>query len=440
MFQVTEKTAICNADIVLSDEQQYGLAYEIAGYLRNYVCHHWDESTYVLKDVRQEDMRQAIDFSKLTTKDGKLTKRISKWVKSLGHELSQAHLSAIGGIITHHSPGEFTYDITDQFYWRSGDFGDHGSCFWSDRENARYMMMDNGGLALRFYDDEGKGNGRCWVMPKGEKWVIFNAYGCSLELVQTRLSFIFPAYHTKFVSLSNYGETGGTLYINRDLALLVSEKESTARKIDLEIGEDESRRHQCDSCGDRVDEDDIYYMERYGYSICESCREYNWSYCDDCQRDTHIDDMRSFEARIKRGSAWVEREVYCCDSCQDEEYRECDGCEMWVPINQEMTETVDGDSVCGYCLGEEFEKCDECNEYYRKGEGCCQEQEGEGLTYRQLIAKLQAAGLYRESYKRNYRQELTKYNRDGGKLVISYMSLYRVETEYETASWMTEVV
>jgi hypothetical protein len=442
MFQVTPRTTIAKTDITLDAIQQVNLAYELSAYLRCYVYNYYNPSTHGLRDLYGGDLARTIDLSQLTTKEGKLTKRLSKLVKTMGYELDQEQLSRIGAIIANHAIGEFTYDITDQFNWSAGDFGDGGSCFWGDRRDAKGMMMDAGGLALRFFDDDGRGNARCWVMPYKDTWICFNAYGCSLELVKTRLSFIYPTYHTKFIKLSNYHETAGTLYINRELGMLVTEKVSTWKGVSMEVGE-EGSRYRCEDCNERIREGNEVYIERRASYICEDCYHSDYSTCEGCERICQCEDMNSFDIRVRRGGIWLDRECYRCEECQSEDFDQCEYCDFYIPVNEDLTETLDG-YVCGHCIENHYSRCEECESYYRQGEGCCQvdeeEEEGQGMTYRAMIAKITEANLYQAGYTRQYRQSFREAKQGDLKILVSDWGMtYTVPRSYVNPPTYLEV-
>jgi hypothetical protein len=72
------------------------------------------------------------------------------------------------------------WDITDDFSWSAGDYGDRGSCFWQSYSVARDVISLNGGLAFRMYEN-GNGRARLWLMPinkdePDDNWIAFNAY------------------------------------------------------------------------------------------------------------------------------------------------------------------------------------------------------------------------------------------------------------------------
>lgn len=68
-------------------------------------------------------------------------------------------------------------DVTRKLAWRRGDYGDERSCFWTSATRSRNMLQHAGAYAIRFYDTDGAGAGRCWALPRGDAVAIFNAYG-----------------------------------------------------------------------------------------------------------------------------------------------------------------------------------------------------------------------------------------------------------------------
>lgn len=79
-------------------------------------------------------------------------------------------------------------DVTQEFGWVRGMFGDPNSCWWEGYNEARSIMYHGGGFAVRLWGDaSGKdGRGRFWVAPtgNGDEVVIFNAYGHEWDLHQ----------------------------------------------------------------------------------------------------------------------------------------------------------------------------------------------------------------------------------------------------------------
>ena len=86
---------------------------------------------------------------------GTFPKRYSNYIyKMYGTKISPKELSEVGNKVAAHTnrSSEFILDFTDIFDWRSGDFGDRGSCFWEgSKKGARTAIYQAGGLAVRFW-------------------------------------------------------------------------------------------------------------------------------------------------------------------------------------------------------------------------------------------------------------------------------------------------
>lgn len=131
--------------------------------------------------------------------------------------------------------------LTTDFSWKSGAYGDHGSCMWDGRAATRKAMSESGKfMALQFFADhsvhepneteivEVNGNkyyslARCWVYPtevtlKGkDEYVVlvFNAYGgIPLASMATIIQALIEADGSKQISVSNNGRTSGGIYVN----------------------------------------------------------------------------------------------------------------------------------------------------------------------------------------------------------------------------------
>lgn len=104
-----------------------------------------------------------------TVEQTRLAKRVGSMIKKeYGIKLESSALEYIGNIDQKYRATSMTLDVTDVFNWNAGDFSDNGSCYWnpSHYQEARLSALPKAGAyALRSYDKNGKGNGRCWVIP-----------------------------------------------------------------------------------------------------------------------------------------------------------------------------------------------------------------------------------------------------------------------------------
>ncbi len=73
----------------------------------------------------------------------------------------------------------------------------------------------------------------------------------------------------------------------------------------LEAGLENDNVFHCDDCGDYYGDDIEQYTVRGGDTVCESCRNYHWVYCDGCDELVHEDD-----------ATWSEEDdCWYCDDC-----------------------------------------------------------------------------------------------------------------------------
>ena len=119
------------------------------------------------------------------TDDGKyqgtFPKRVSQYMyKTYNHKIRSYTIRRIGNIAKQEmTAGKVILDFTRRITWKSGDFGDHHSCYWTDFAGSRGAFMKHGIGAMRIYNGDKKGVGRAWFMPlsSGTQFLLFNAYG-----------------------------------------------------------------------------------------------------------------------------------------------------------------------------------------------------------------------------------------------------------------------
>jgi len=203
-------------------------------------------------------LKTEIDWQWKTDR-GTLPKRIDNWFyKKTNTSLDAQIVSQIGNLARAKVPKDqkYWFDINTTFDWRQGDFGDHGSCFFSSNPTVMgslklpgwqldVMRNDDRFQAIRFfkpiekknttlswddnhfYEDEDKfyiGLSRAWIWNsfiKGKKpWGVpeetystktfFNGYGLTTESI----SHVFSAYVEKAYKYVSIKETD--LYINNN--------------------------------------------------------------------------------------------------------------------------------------------------------------------------------------------------------------------------------
>jgi hypothetical protein len=250
---------------------------------------------------------------------GTFPKRVSKfyWQQSK-IKTPQSFMQALGNLARQHSSDAISYsfDFTDSIDWQDGDYGDENSCYWGDHAPARKMLEDNNALAIRFYSGD-KGIGRAWVAQLSDKrYIVFNGYGIegdsTLKIAQIVSSWLGLGY--KRIDLSNYGQTGGMLWINGTHGYLIGTSEQTAAMDSHDLQFDCEDCLSCDNCGDEINEDEAYYTPS-GSSYCQSCFYDNYDYCAHCDETYYRDDM-----------SYVEGIGEVCETCLNRRYEYCDRC------------------------------------------------------------------------------------------------------------------
>lgn len=111
------------------------------------------------------------------------------------------------------------------------------------------------------------------------------------------------------------------------------------------------------------------------YGICVCCAEEtsHGVYCEDCEGGdryecdecgSRMDEEDLYTVRNHRGD-----EIQVCEDCRDRYYTQCDECGEWFP-NDDVVRTANGDYVCQDCLHEYYTECDECGDYEKDDEIC----------------------------------------------------------------------
>lgn len=270
---------------------------------------------------------------------GTFPKRISKlvWLE-FNIKVEEQIISEVGNIASRYltNSSKILADFSNEFDWDAGDYGDDGSCFWSCRTAAKAMMQENGGWAMRFYDNNRNGIGRCWVMPVRHNnengYVVFNAYGsnrdCGLWIHARLIAGLLGFSYKKIDYLVNGGSDEGKLYINGGRGIVIGPENlvNNIERYDFEI--DEPDRHECYNCGETVyDEDGIMTHNHREY--CESCFDEIFTRCDNCSESVETDDAE-----------YLSGNYYCCVTCAREDGWEwCDRCDE--PVRKTY------DTACG---------------------------------------------------------------------------------------------
>lgn len=323
-----------------------------------------------LKDMNDSNHSIVTDYllrnvdTAWVTKEGTYPKRLSKEMYKLNcsmpgrFDFKNINIGKLGSLSKKYalSKASYTFDITRDISWRNGDFGDKASCFWGTNARAKDLLMDNGGMALRFYKKDDiltyKGISRSWIVPKGDRIVIFNAYGHYELHTQAEVLSKYLGVEHKEIDVVNYGNEHGLLYINGTGRLLGVPPIDTVNYIDLELGEEEpeEERWECEHCGHMYGEDEGGTVDES--SVCDDCYS-NANECYQCGSRT-FDSLNDVRIDARRTREF-------CQSCAESEASWCEYHDIWhlngCPERESCEkhgETVDecGDELCSLCVEE----------------------------------------------------------------------------------------
>lgn len=223
---------------------------------------------------------------------GTWPKRYSTLVfKELGCRPPEKMLAKVGQILTKCATTETEYivDFVDKCEWKAGSFGESSSsCWWSDYRGARIGLFRHGGMAMRFYEKNGRGCGRCWMFPHDEGIYIFNAYhnhDLSLYAMASLISvYTGVSYRRVELEIPRAYINGNTGFFVAPIDVL--DKVCNGRTKTLRFAED-TTSVSCAWCGDNMDDDDSTYTTYDGEEICEDCYENRAFDCAGCRQIYH---------------------------------------------------------------------------------------------------------------------------------------------------------
>lgn len=225
---------------------------------------------------------------------GKFTKRVQQYYhKAHGIRMPESFLEVVGNEARAHATDglEYIFDFDDEFDWQDGDFGDGGSCYWSDYAGARLMLRNNGAYAIRFFDEAGEGYARAWVVPIDDgKYIVFNGYGLqpdsTLAITQILANWLGLGYRRIDIRAPHM------LYINGNRGYVIGHPDATQdfwrHYINWETV------HECYDCGVEILDTEAYHGTD-DYVYCGDCFYERFAICDNCGETDYAEDMYSTE-------------------------------------------------------------------------------------------------------------------------------------------------
>lgn len=272
---------------------------------------------------------------------GTMPKRVSSYYwKKHGVKCPEQFLAQLGNIARAHSDESRTYhfEFVSRINWEAGDFGDDGSCFWGGHAGAKVMIEENGGMAIRFYDDAGDGYARAWVVEiEVDFLIVFNGYGLTtLQIARVLAQFMGLSY--QLIHLTNH--PGHELYINSGKGYAVGRSDFISTIEEWNLGWDDVHAQVCYDCERTLGEDD-YYRGADDEIYCQDCFYDRFRDCAHCGEPEYLDELTI----VADGDGDV------CETCLDRYYALCPRCdEYWLTRNM----TRFGDTLCCQTCSEEL--------------------------------------------------------------------------------------
>lgn len=149
-------------------------------------------------------------------------------------------LTQVGNLVAKHSSGgDYHFEVTRDLNKPSSQFGNQGSCWWTDYKGSRCALKNNGGFGLRVFGSATSQGvtGRVWVLPlkadvdgvlgptfstKTGIWFVFNGYGTLSGSVGPRVvsAILGDRPHQEVTYPSDRGDG---MYINNNMGSLVAD-------------------------------------------------------------------------------------------------------------------------------------------------------------------------------------------------------------------------
>ncbi len=118
----------------------------------------------------------------------------------------------------------------------------------------------------------------------------------------------------------------------------------------------------CDYCETRIMDGDSFAAN--DYTLCETCFNENFFYCEQCDEVYSIDDMNEVEKSNYHTIHLLSPHIIC-DNCFDLKYKHCYDCDSAIKIENAL-EDPNGDYFCFECFHYHYFICDDCGDAFEK--------------------------------------------------------------------------
>lgn len=307
------------------------------------------------------DLFDVIGDDLVTTK-GKFTNRLSKYLReTFDYKMTNDDKTSIGNLTNIHRTPKQSYTIVfsdDLWIWDTDNYdlttNDNGaaSCYRPTGcyHNAFQAIMHSPDyVAMKLYNGQNEFVGRAWVYITHDEIVLFNSYGVQLRNVGAMLTTIFPNLTQHEIDIDS-----PILYINGGYGLLLTQRETPRSYVRL--CPESVLLMQCTNCGEYTDESEDEYNGTYidGQYICESCLDYDFIYCGNCN------DYGNSQNAVYANGQWY------CEYCAQNELTPCDNCEDYI-TDEDCSFRIEGENIiiCEHCYEYgNFAHCDGCGDCY----------------------------------------------------------------------------
>lgn len=297
---------------------------------------------------------------------GNLPSRAEKYIyRASGHSCKPDLKKRIGDIATAHlvKVGTYRFDFDDKLKWHQGEFGDAQACFMigGTAKHAVPILRYYGSLAIRFYNEAGKGIARSWLLfpqkdsaraiPDGDvsKFVVIcNAYSSAYGLNLNRQATILARWSglkLANVICTNEGD-GSHFYLNpnddgNSIQFALSERDAPPKKIYLDWYKVPIK---CEHCGRNTNDS----MSVEGNYYCKTCFNELFFVCQLCR------------TVCAKPYCTAGKTTMLCAKCAAL-YLPCRGCGA-LTFHGRGTLPYDRHQYCPRCTEREFYMCRSCGE------------------------------------------------------------------------------
>jgi hypothetical protein len=108
---------------------------------------------------------------------------------------------------------------------------------------------------------------------------------------------------------------------------------------------------QCECCGNSHDEDNMNYVDSYGY-VCDNC-SFFCNYCDEWHINDNLVEVRNSRGRLQE---------ICAGCAENGDFRTCDHCGDLVHVDWSYYIDSTDMTACDTCHDDLYTMCKECHE------------------------------------------------------------------------------